>query len=366
MAVSHHGLDGAIGPPKTADYSGKAIVPPGTKPYTKTFARLSITGGIIKHARSYAGKVELEPLVQGGVQSQAPILNGFINRTAFRDISGGVLASPPVLVGDVNPLARDISGGVASPAPVISGAVNAYPLAGWSLTDFTVEHSGLDPDSPFTDPIYSDITAVPPADKCHYENLTPEDGLTIEMDGLGQFTVTAGTITQPNTFDVQIYDASDGTFGSISTITVHQPDAQHNIGGGVQAQAPVLSGSLNRFTVHDIIGGVQCGLPTLFGIVTKGDTRIIVGGVQAAAPVLVGTIEDISKVSGGVQAAAPVLSGAIEKVSRITGGVIAQPPVLYGDLSPPKEEPGTTDPRSIKRKFINRKIKWKSNQRRLG
>lgn len=362
MALNHHGLDGAIGPPKTADYGNKAIVP-GEKTYTKTFARLSLTGGIIKHARSYAGKVELQSLVTGGVQSQSPILNGVVNRTAFRDVSGGVLASPPVLVGDVSPLNKDVSGGVAAPAPIISGAVNAYPLAGWSLTDFSVNHAGLDPDSPFTDPAYSAITDQ---DKCHYENLTPEDGLTIEMDGLGEFTVTAGTITQTNTFDVQIYDASDGTFGSIATIDVHQPDAQHNIGGNVQAQAPVLSGSLNKFTIYDISGGVQCGLPVLFGLVTKGDIRILVGGVQAAAPVLVGTIEDVSKVSGGIQAPAPVLSGAIEKVSGITGGVIAQPPTLFGDISPPIEEPGDFDQRVLRPKFINRKIKWKSKQRRLG
>ena len=367
MAVTHFGLDGGIGSPKTVDYSGKAIVP-GQKTYTKTFSRMSIDGGIIRHDRDYTGKVELQPLVEGGVQADSPTIAGVITRTAFRTINGGVQAGVPTLTGGIQTLGKNVSGGVTSQDSTISGTLTKYPLTGWSLTDFTVDYSGdppLDPDSPFTDPAYS---AILTGDKCHHETLTSPDSHTVTMNGLGEFSISPTFVAQPQTFDVQIYDLSDGTLGTISTITIYGADADEDVTGAVQSQDATVTGTLTNFTVIDINGAVQAGLPTLAGLITaspSGNLKLITGNVQSGSSTVSGAIENTITIFGAVQADAPILTGDIKRVTVFSGGVQAENATVTGDLSPPTEDPGTANPRNLKQKFINRKVKWKSRQRKI-
>jgi hypothetical protein len=365
MAISHFGLDGGIGSPKTVDYSGKAGIPPGTKPYTKTFARMGVDGGIIKHARSYAGKEAQSGQLSGSVQAVNSTVNGVISRTALRTLSGTVQANAPTMSGSVGPITKTLSGGVAAQTPVISGTVTSYPLTGWSLTNFTVNYAGLDPDSPFTDPTYSAIVI---GDKAHYETLTTPDSHTMTMDGLGEFSISPAILSQNQTFDVQIYDASDGTFGTTATITVLPSLADAFVSGGVTSTSATVSGSLNTFTVNTLSGAVQAGLPVMGGLITSsptGNLELIDGNVQSGSATVAGVIENVIKLSGSVQSTSATVTGDLTKSTAFSGGVQAQSASVVGDLTPPTEEPGTNDPRKLGQKFINRKIKWKSTQRKI-
>jgi len=359
MSDTRFGISGGIGAPRSTNYI-KGGPAPGTKS-NGPISRMGISGGFARFARDYSGKLVGSKSLYGGVQAGVPTLSGSITRTAFRTVSGGIQAQPPILAGTIT-ADKIASGGVQSGVPTVSGAVTKYPLTGYTLTNFTVDYSGLDTDSPFSGDItYQDILI---GDKCHFETLTDPSGSTMSMDGAGQFTISPPSVVI-ETFDFQIYDASDGTFGLAGTITVHPTAADSIVSGGVQAGVPTLSGNVNSFTIHAVSGGVQAGSPTLFGQITEGDAEIVQGGVQSGPPSLSGSIARTVKVSGGLQAGTPTLSGNLRKIVGITGGVQAQPPTLDGVVI--RRLPHSLAParRTIKMKTEDRTVRINSESRKF-
>jgi hypothetical protein len=98
----------------------------------------------------------------------------------------------------------------------LSGAtLNTYPQTGWTAFPFTVDWSGLDPDSPFYG--VPELITLDAGDICIFENTTTPDGYSVTMDGTGVFTV--GTVPDVvNTFDYFIYDGAPGTTETITIL----------------------------------------------------------------------------------------------------------------------------------------------------
>ena len=316
------GIDGGIGRLKNPDYSAKAI---GTKVYTKTFGRMALDGGIVRNPRDYSGKIELIPTVSGAVQSENATVSGQISRVI--NLSGAVVSEVATVSGTVTPY-KDISGAVISEPTTVSGTVTRYPFDGWALTAFGVDYASLDPDSPFAgDPNYS---AIVTGDKCHYEVSTSPDAHTVAMDANGQFTLNPATITQAQTFDVQIYDASDQSFGATATITVYPPDANISLSGGVSSGPATVSGTINTFTVISVSGAVQSEQPTMFGVVTTGDVIQVFGDVQSENATVSGQVDKIVDVSGAVSSEPATVSGSLVRIVKMSGAVQAEPATVSG------------------------------------
>lgn len=350
------GLDGGIGSPKPASYAGKEQKGAGA-PY----GRMGIDGTFGVFAHDYTGKDTTTKTLSGGVQAGVATVTGDIDRIGDTLISGGVQAQQPTLSGSVF-TDKIVSGGVASETVTIAGQLNMYPQPGWTLTAFTVDYAGLSVLSPFAgDNTYETLSD---GDKCHFQTTTSPDSHTMVMSGDGEFTITPTSLTQTQQFNFQIYDTSVQTFGAVGTITV-LPQIGATISGGVSAQSSTVSGDVERAVT--LSGGVQAGNSTVFGVITSEEAlEIIVGGVQAQDSVLTGVIERIITIPGvGVQAQAAEVTGTLGKIVHISGNAQAEPPVLSGDLRPPTEDPSTTDFRELAPKFINRKLKWNSRQRRI-
>ena len=368
MADTYLGIDGGIGRLRNPDYSAKAPTP-DSKLYVKTFGRMAIDGTMVRNPRSYAGKIEVIPNLNGGVQSEPATVSGAITRTALQTISGAVTAENATVSGAINAFAF-LSGAVQSGVGSVTGTVTTYPLTGWSLTDFTVNFAGLSANSPFSgDPAYTNLAI---GDKCHYETLTAPDSHTMTMAGNGEFTIVPSVLTQNQTFDIQIYDLSDGTFGATATITVTPGVADVSLSGAVQSLVATVSGSLTSFTVHTMSGAVQSEQASVNGVINEANIQVVVGGVQAESPTVSGVLERIIKMSGSVQAEASTVTGTFSKVVKMNGGVQAQRATVVGNISPPTETPAAIDPRTLEPgetntgKFINRTVKWKSTRRRAN
>ena len=91
--------------------------------------------------------------------------------------------------------------------------------AGFSQTTLAVNWSSLDSRSPLSDAFYSGLVA---GDICFYNTLTVPDGRTLTVSGTGVFSVDGGILPQDQTAQFYIEDSSDGTTGSISTLTIEE------------------------------------------------------------------------------------------------------------------------------------------------
>ena len=143
--------------------------------------------------------------------------------------------------------------------PSVGFSVTFEPPLGMVYTSFTQDWNALDPDSPFAgDTDFSDIAV---GDVCIYDSVTAPDSNSIAMDGLGEFTI-GGTVTQVQTFDYYLYDASDQTVSStIEQITVYP--------GPVEAQ-------ISQASETDTAQAVASEVATtgLIGQATEADTSI--------------------------------------------------------------------------------------------
>ncbi len=354
------GLEGGVGRLTAPIFELKET---GTKVYKKTFSRMSLHGGITRNARDYSGKAELIPTISGGVQAENATIAGIVNRTAYRTIDGAVQAQAPVLNGAVI-LHEEISGAVSAQSATVSGTVTAYPSAGWSLTDFSVDWDSLDPDSPFADAAYSAIVS---GDKTHYETLTDPDAHTMTMAGNGEFTISPSTLSQAQEFDVQIYDISDGSFGTVATITVYPGAVDVSLSGAVSSQAASVSGDLDAFTVITSSGAVQSGVATISGVVGI-EAILIAGSVTAQSATVNGSVERAVTSVGAVTSQPATMSGSLLRIMEITGNVQAQAPVISGYVSSPQHlQPAIDTPeeqRKTKKVSGQRNVLWKSKQRK--
>lgn len=265
--------------------------------------------------------------VSGGVQSDDAIVAGVVTKIALKTLSGTVQAQDASVSGAVQRLAVSVNGAVQADDAIVSGTVTPYPLTGWDLVDFTVNYSGLDPDSPFTDPIYSAIVI---GDKAHFEVLTDPDGHTVSMDGLGEFSISPEALPGPQTFDVQVYDASDQTFGTISTITVYGTPPDEFLSGAVQADDATVSGAVERAVTSS--GAVQADNATVSGNLNIGGTTFLFGGVSSGEASVSGTLEREIKSLGAVQSQDATVSGDLNKVAEFFGNVFAQRATMGGSL----------------------------------
>src|SRR5210317_485740 len=82
---------------------------------------------------------------------------------------------------------------------------------------FTVNYAGLDPSSPFTNPVYFDIEI---GDSFRHDEFSRNDGRTVTMSGDGVISLSGGILPEDQEFDGYIHDVSTGENGSISTFTV--------------------------------------------------------------------------------------------------------------------------------------------------
>ena len=320
MTDARFGIAGGIGAPRTTSYTK------GSKS-NAIISRMGISGGIARFARDYSGKTVQTPDVSGGVQSQNATVGGAVAAFTVITSSGGVQARSATVSGVVlND--KTVSGGVQSQSAAVSGTVTPYPLTGYTLTNFTSDYAGLDTDSPFSgDTTYSALVI---GDKCHYETLSAPSGSTLAMDGAGQFTITPPS-TVIETFDFQIYDASDGTFGTSATITVYPSAADIILSGAVQSQSAVVSGTVTRFDVHNVSGGVQSGRATVNGvIVSTEDLTLLFGGVQSQSAAVAGAVERAITSAGNVQSQGAVVAGDLSRVLKALGGVQAQNSTVSG------------------------------------
>ena len=264
-------------------------------------------------------------IISGDVQAENATVSGQLNRLI--DLSGAVSSENATVSGSVAAY-KLITGAVISEPTTVSGTVTRYPFDGWSLTAFGVDYASLDPDSPFAgNPIYSAIVA---GDKCHYEASTSPDAHTVVMDANGQFTLSPPTITQPQDFDVEIYDSSDQTIGLRATITVYPPDANISLSGGVSSGPATVSGTIDTFTVISVSGAVQSEQPTMFGVVTTGDVIQVFGDVQSENATVSGQVDKIVDVSGAVSSEPATVSGSVVRIVKISGAVQSEPATLSG------------------------------------
>lgn len=75
-----------------------------------------------------------------------------------------------------------------------------------SFQTLTVDFSGLNPDSPWNDPTYSDLDV---GDQVSFQSVTNEGGYTVQIDGEGLVTlIGAGGETQIQSFNFYWLDAS--------------------------------------------------------------------------------------------------------------------------------------------------------------
>ena len=194
----------------------------------------------------------------------------------------GISAAPGTTVDLV------VNNGLAS-SPL---SVLFEPPLGFTYTSFTVDYAGLDPDSPFAgDTDFSDLSN---GDVCIYQSATTPDANSVSMDGLGEFTI-GGTVTQLQTFDYYIYDASDGTNSStIEQIEVYPGPVEAEIG------LVIGTGAAQSVTSIVVVSG-EIGLVTGTGSpqpVTDGSTVSaeigLVTGVGAAQAVSGGVTQVVS------------------------------------------------------------------------
>ncbi len=327
--ATYLGLDGGIGRLQNPDYSAKAF---GTKVYTQTFGRMGIDGGIIRNARSYAGKEEFEFTLDGAVTAENATMAGIVTKTAFRTISGSVTSEPVSVSGTVIS-ANILSGAVSSEATSVSGTLESYPQAGYSFTYFTSNYADLSADSPFAgDSNYSDIVI---GDACHYETLTTPDSHTMTMSGDGEFSISPSTLTQNQTFDFQIYDASDKTLGTTGTITVQPGTADSSISGGVTSGNTSVSGTVTTFTVNTVSGNVQPENATMFGVLNEGNTIQIFGSLSVGESTVSGDVDRVITLFGSVTSETTSVSGAANRALSFSGAVQSQVAQVSGIAGPP-------------------------------
>jgi hypothetical protein len=152
------------------------------------------------------------------------------------------------------------------------------PPFGMVETDFTVNYAGLDPDSPFAgDP-------------------TP-DSLGVSMDGAGEFTIT-GTITQIQTFDYYIYDASDDTVSpTIEQITLHPGPVEVPIGQASETDtAHSVTDNLGTIGLIGIATETDSALPvedgsgivTIIGLASESDSALAVTAKGPSQTIAIG------------------------------------------------------------------------------
>lgn len=96
------------------------------------------------------------------------------------------------------------------------GPVNTWEEVVAPGTVFTVDWVNLNVDSPFTDLNYSAIVA---GDSCVFDATTTPDAHPVSMSGDGVFTLGNLPVTQTQTFQIQIWDATTQDLGTAGTIT---------------------------------------------------------------------------------------------------------------------------------------------------
>lgn len=364
MATTRLNIDGAIGGLPLGDFTQKTGGS-GTKAF-QNFTRFGLSGGITRYARNFTGKVEQTLTMSGGVQASDSVIAGVITKTAYRTITGGVQAQDATITGSINGF-KLVTGGTSAEDSTTTGSITRYPSTGWNLTDFTVDYSSLSTNSPFyNDTYYQDITAGPPADKCHYEATTTPDGHSVSMSGNGEFTIT-GTLTQNQSFTFQIYDVSDGTFGTTGSVIVQPSTADVTFSGSVQAGDSAVTGAISSFTVHTMSGGVQPDNATVTGELSTGDTVNIFGGVQSQGATVTGSIERVIKIIGGVQSGDATVSGAFTRIVSFSADVQSDDATVSGQIGPIPFTGTIPEKRGkIRKSKTSRSIKFKSSKRILN
>ena len=122
-------------------------------------------------------------------------------------------------------------------------SVTLMQPSGMSETDFTVAYASLSTDSPFSG--NTSFSTLVSGDSCIYDALSSPDSHAVTMSGDGEFTL-AGTITQTQTFDYYIYDASDNTVSAtIEQITVN-PTAAALTATSVETATEVTTPSISQ------------------------------------------------------------------------------------------------------------------------
>jgi hypothetical protein len=174
-----------------------------------------------------------------------------------------------------------VDNGIPSTAlPVV-----AEPPLGMIYTTFTVDFAGLDPDSPFAgDPNFS---AIAIGDVCVFDSISTPTGLSLAMNGLGEFTIT-GTVTVQQVFDYYIFDASDLTnSATIEQITVQPGPVEVLIGQATESDSAfavsaivVITGIIGTAFETDtsfavIDGSIASGE---IGLATEVDSAFLVTG----------------------------------------------------------------------------------------
>ena len=223
--------------------------------------------------------------------------------------------------------------GVAAPPGtsvdvVVNNGVDSSPFSalfepptGFIYTSFTVDYAGLDPDSPFAgDTDFSDLAV---GDVCVYSEFTTPDSNSVSMAGNGEFTI-GGTVTQLQTYDYYIYDASDQTNSS----TIEQIEVYP---GPVEAEIGLVTGTGTAFAVTaDVAVTGQIGAVTGLGqpqavadgSIPDGEIGLVTGvGTAPAVTGGVSQVISINQVVGSAGAALPVSDASIPsaEIGMVTG-----------------------------------------------
>ena len=285
--ATRFGIDGGIAPNLSRDFTAKL---PGIIRADETDTALAVTadnpaGETIGQAsetdQSFGVTTQLAAAISSVVSSRGTdIVAANESLTVNVDDSTGITTvlvngtgCNSVTIQDATTVTCDVPLGVgAAPGSTVDVVVNnGTPSTGFSVTfepplgmvytTFTEDWNALDPDSPFAgDSDFSDITL---GDVCIYDSVTTPDSNSVTMSGDGEFNL-GGTVTQVQTFDYYIYDASDQTVSStIEQITVYP--------GPVEAQ-------ISRASETDLAQAVTSAVATtgLIGQATETDTSISV------------------------------------------------------------------------------------------
>lgn len=194
-----------------------------------------------------------------------------------------------------------------------TGGMTLYPLNGWSLTDFSVDYSGLSTNSPFSGNAYYEDIVI--GDMCHYESTTTPDSHSVTMSGDGEFTI-GGTLTQDQSFDFEIYDNTTHDFGTNGTVTILY---ENKIGGTVQLGALTSSGGLSAHFFSTLGGTSQLGILGSSGGLSLPGFEFIGGTTSLSGLGSSGGFTLISKIGGNTQLANITSTGGIDSGKPLGG-----------------------------------------------